>query len=102
MRWWGDFDPLTGIIRDPFREISKSFIRLNTTVFWPLYFGGAGRDRKPLFGSIHPINTCTPLYFGGAGRDRTDDPLLAKQMLSQLSYSPMLKIQHDNGGPGKI
>ena len=25
---------------------------------------------------------------GGAGRDRTDDPLLAKQMLSQLSYSP--------------
>jgi hypothetical protein len=25
---------------------------------------------------------------GGAGRDRTDDPLLAKQVLSQLSYSP--------------
>jgi hypothetical protein len=25
---------------------------------------------------------------GGADRDRTDDPLLAKQMLSQLSYSP--------------
>ena len=27
--------------------------------------------------------------FGGAGRDRTDDPLLAKQVLSQLSYSPI-------------
>jgi hypothetical protein len=27
---------------------------------------------------------------GGAGRDRTDDPLLAKQVLSQLSYSPLL------------
>ena len=27
---------------------------------------------------------------GGAGRDRTDDPLLAKQVLSQLSYSPEL------------
>src|ERR1700712_3108661 len=27
---------------------------------------------------------------GGAGRDRTDDPLLAKQVLSQLSYSPVL------------
>ena len=27
--------------------------------------------------------------FGGADRDRTDDPLLAKQVLSQLSYSPM-------------
>ncbi len=25
---------------------------------------------------------------GGAERDRTADPLLAKQMLSQLSYSP--------------
>ena len=27
---------------------------------------------------------------GGADRIRTDDPLLAKQMLSQLSYSPPL------------
>ena len=26
--------------------------------------------------------------FGGGGRDRTDDPLLAKQVLSQLSYAP--------------
>ena len=32
---------------------------------------------------------------GGGGQNRTDDPLLAKQMLSQLSYAP------DNGGPGK-
>ena len=27
---------------------------------------------------------------GGDERDRTDDPLLAKQVLSQLSYTPML------------
>jgi hypothetical protein len=27
---------------------------------------------------------------GGASRDRTDDPLLAKQVLSQLSYGPMV------------
>ncbi len=27
---------------------------------------------------------------GGADRDRTDDPLLAKQVLSQLSYSPTI------------
>ena len=27
-------------------------------------------------------------YHGGAGRDRTDDILLAKQALSQLSYGP--------------
>jgi hypothetical protein len=30
--------------------------------------------------------------FGGASRDRTDDPLLAKQVLSQLSYGPNLII----------
>ena len=29
---------------------------------------------------------------GGAERDRTVDPLLAKQVLSQLSYSPMYRI----------
>ena len=29
---------------------------------------------------------------GGAGRDRTDDLMLAKQPLSQLSYSPNLMI----------
>ena len=27
-------------------------------------------------------------WLGGAYRDRTDDPLLAKQVLSQLSYTP--------------
>ena len=32
--------------------------------------------------SLHPN--------GGAERDRTADPLLAKQVLSQLSYSPIL------------
>ena len=32
--------------------------------------------------------------FGGDERDRTDDPLLAKQVLSQLSYTPkyLLKL----------
>ena len=33
---------------------------------------------------------------GGASRDRTDDPLLAKQVLSQLSYGPSI------GGSGWI
>jgi hypothetical protein len=27
--------------------------------------------------------------FGGRDRDRTGDPLLAKQVLSQLSYTPI-------------
>ena len=34
---------------------------------------------------------------GGGDRIRTDDPLLAKQVLSQLSYAP-----GRNGGPGRI
>jgi hypothetical protein len=52
---------------------------------------------------------------GGARRDRTDDLLLAKQALSQLSYGPGRKrpnpqapvkgavewlLPPDNGGPG--
>ena len=30
---------------------------------------------------------------GGASRDRTDDPLLAKQVLSQLSYGPVISLR---------
>ena len=30
--------------------------------------------------------------FGGGERDRTDDPLLAKQVLSQLSYTPYVMV----------
>jgi hypothetical protein len=29
---------------------------------------------------------------GGRGRDRTGDPLLAKQVLSQLSYTPTVDV----------
>src|SRR4051794_32078177 len=32
---------------------------------------------------------CSHCGFGGADRARTDDPLLAKQVLSHLSYSPV-------------
>ena len=33
---------------------------------------------------------------GGAEEDRTPDPLLAKQVLSQLSYSPKLLLVFKN------
>ena len=36
-----------------------------------------------------PINWLRQLAAGGDNRDRTDDPLLAKQVLSQLSYTPV-------------
>ena len=32
-------------------------------------------------------------YAGGDERNRTDDPLLAKQVLSQLSYTPIQSIR---------
>ena len=39
-----------------------------------------------------------PRGTGGADRDRTDDPLLAKQVLSQLSYSPgRLRTEVEDG-----
>jgi hypothetical protein len=40
---------------------------------------------------------------GGASRDRTDDPLLAKQVLSQLSYGPMycMRVHGMGGGSGR-
>ena len=38
---------------------------------------------EPIYGA-----SCFHEAFGGDERDRTDDPLLAKQVLSQLSYTP--------------
>ena len=40
--------------------------------------------------------------FGGAERDRTADPLLAKQVLSQLSYSPISSIARYKPGSATI
>ena len=52
--------------------------------------GGLEPPASPLSGvrsnhlSYRPNVSC-PGWYGGACRDRTDDPLLAKQVLSQLS-----------------
>lgn len=40
------------------------------------------------------------MRFGGAERDRTADPLLAKQVLSQLSYSPNHRNTRQTKPPG--
>jgi hypothetical protein len=37
-----------------------------------------------------------PVAFGGGDRDRTDDLLLAKQALSQLSYKPLAELSKPN------
>ena len=41
--------------------------------------------------SYEPISLSLKIS-GGDERDRTDDPLLAKQVLSQLSYTPVRTI----------
>jgi hypothetical protein len=51
---------------------------------------GDARNQRRFLASPTTIN-------GGGERDRTDDPLLAKQVLSQLSYTPMC-----DGGSGWI
>ena len=48
-------------------------------------FGSAGSNPPERIGGII-------LKDGGAGRDRTDDPRLARAVLSQLSYSPTVLI----------
>ena len=39
----------------------------------------------------HKPNPVTSTQHNGGGRNRTDDLLLAKQALYQLSYAPVLK-----------
>ena len=65
-----------------------------------LYFFRIVKERPNLLGTDPKIRakrrfrlalpSASPTFVtGGADRDRTDDPLLAKQVLSQLSYSPL-------------
>ena len=56
------------------------------------------RDSAPIgtkFQHLGSLNAETCFQSGGDSRTRTDDPLLAKQVLSQLSYTPGYEI----GGP---
>ena len=58
--------------------------------------GGGGRDRttrrrsrtESAVGSGQVLHSFRPALSGGGGRDRTDDLVLAKHALSQLSYAP--------------
>ena len=48
------------------------------------------RSNRLSYKPIFPAFRLFPQAFGGDKRDRTADPLLAKQVLSQLSYTPIL------------
>jgi hypothetical protein len=57
----------------------------------------------PQISPTFPDNANTARPHGGARRDRTDDLMLAKHALSQLSYGPFgwpPRDDHENGGPG--
>ena len=45
-----------------------------------------------LSGACSNLLSYQPIYYGGDMRIRTADPLLAKQVLYQLSYTPMQQI----------
>ena len=66
---------------------------------------GAEQSMPIAFASprYHPIISRTT-EGGGGDRTRTDDPLLAKQVLSQLSYTPKSRAwpMRSIGGPGRI
>ena len=51
----------------------------------PMTFPLSKRDALSLYATRFPQSF---LFFGGGERDRTDDLLRAKQVLSQLSYTP--------------
>ena len=74
------------------RSINKNLVGLNGLEPSTSRLSG-GRSNllsyKPVsFGSI----SSSHLSLGGDNRDRTDDPLLAKQVLSQLSYTPISSL----------
>ena len=57
----------------------------------PPFFGfGAVENFSP--GSSPLVAVFVRGYFGGDEEDRTPDPLRARQMLSQLSYTPGIQL----------
>ena len=54
-----------------------SGVRSNHLSYKPIWFSASGRRFR------------LPTPFGGDEEDRTPDPLLARQVLSQLSYTPI-------------
>ena len=83
--------PTTDPLSDQSTESKNLFTMLNS-VHQPYFRLGA--EKRFHMGTISTKKLRG--NFGGAGRDRTDDLLLAKQALSQLSYGP-----DKSGGPGK-
>ena len=70
----------------------------DTGIFSPLLYrlsykgkwrSGTGSNRRPLAWQASVLTSWTTGPYGGNNRTRTYDPLLVRQMLSQLSYAPV-------------
>ena len=74
--------------------VSSRFMRARLRL---RYGAAAFVQERPAEPKLRSSSGCksirTPREFGGARRNRTDDLLLAKQALSQLSYGPGLRKQ---------
>ena len=85
------------------RFICYTLFSFQGTISWELLFSVVGlsglepptsrlsgvRSNRLSYKPIFPAFRLFPQAFGGDKRDRTADPLLAKQVLSQLSYTPV-------------
>ena len=61
---------------------------VRTNLLFTMSYRTGGRPKPAANFSMRMTAVLSTPGNGGAGRDRTDDPLLAKQVLSQLSYGP--------------
>jgi hypothetical protein len=108
---------LCRIPKPSFEELKKYFDTITTLNIFHVhlidasnihyYFFQIVKDRQPIAQLLEPRIALTgsianaqgsghsehwALGIGGGRRDRTDDPLLAKQVLSQLSYAPRHRL----------
>ena len=69
-----------------------SGVRSNRLSYKPISWFERWFPTRPL---VFPASAIAFRRTGGDERVRTDDPLLAKQVLSQLSYTPMCRVLKD-------
>jgi hypothetical protein len=72
---------VSSVVNEPGLEVREAALDATDQLF------AFGCERL-IAGVTHGAREKGSARVGGAGRDRTGDPLVANQVLSQLSYSP--------------
>ena len=102
------FDAITFVVPAKEQHVDYYQIVKEQPIVRMLEPEGAWRTAQATFGTafnVEPrLGISTPLQRsdGGGERDRTDDPLLAKQVLSQLSYTPETPASPTPAGPAGV